>query len=90
MESPVSSFVCMRPSTPAPPQFHKTVSVLAEVDAVAGAEVYLVFKDAGPDAFGLREIPLFHPRQRDGDLGCRRRVESFQPLGEAFFLFSSM
>jgi hypothetical protein len=63
---------------------HNALAILAEVDALAGAEVDLVFKDAGTHALDVREIPLLHPRERDSHLGGCRRVELFQPRGEAF------
>jgi hypothetical protein len=64
-------------------QDHKAVAILAEVDAVAGTESDLVFKDARTDALHLREIPLFDTRKRDGHLGGSQRVEPIEPLGEA-------
>jgi hypothetical protein len=47
----------------------KAVTVLAEVDAVAGAEIDFVFINACADALGIREISLLHPCKRDGHFG---------------------
>jgi hypothetical protein len=65
-------------------QNYNSTAILAEVDAVAGTKVDLVFEDAGTNAFDLGEIPLFDTRKRDGHLGGSQRVEPFEPLGEAF------
>jgi hypothetical protein len=63
-------------------QNHKALAILAEIDSVARAEIDLAFKNAGTDARYLREIALFHTRQRDGHFGGYRSVESFEPSGE--------
>jgi hypothetical protein len=65
-------------------QNHNVFAILAEVDAIAWAEVDLVFKDPGTDAPDLREIPLLQTSKSNGYLGCRRRSQAFEPSGEAF------
>jgi hypothetical protein len=65
-------------------QDHKRLSVLAEVNAVAGTEVDPAFKNARTDAFHFREISMLHPHKRNGCLGGGRCVEPFEPVGERF------
>jgi len=60
-------------------QNDKAFAILAEVNPVSRAEIDLVFEYAGSHAFGVREIPLLHTRKSDGNLGCGRRIESFEP-----------
>src|ERR1035437_7343334 len=88
IETPVSSIVCTRPSIArrrdglllpflrtAANQNYQAVAILAEVDAVAGTEVDLVFKHAGTNALDLREIPLLQTRKRNSHLGGGRRID---------------
>ncbi len=58
------------------------VSVPAEIDPGAGAEIYAVLGDTGPDALGAGEIALLHPGQGRRHLGRRAGIETIEPLGE--------
>jgi hypothetical protein len=64
-------------------QDRERISVFAEVDAVAGAEVDLVFIHAGAYAFYIREISLFDARQRYRHFRRGVMVESVEPAREA-------
>jgi hypothetical protein len=44
-------------------QDHKAFAVLAEIDAVAGAEINLVFENTRADALGVGQVAPFDPRQ---------------------------
>jgi hypothetical protein len=63
-------------------QDDKAVAVLAEVDAVAGAEVDLVFDDPAADAFEVGRVSLTDARDGNRDLGSRLCIEPGEPLGE--------
>ena len=65
-------------------QNHNSFAIATEVNAVAGAEVDLVFIQARADAFSIRQISLLHTRQGDGHLGSGGSVERFQPAREGF------
>jgi hypothetical protein len=45
---------------------HKPIAVFAEVNAIAGSEIDLVFKDPAAHAFDVGEIALLHSRQGRG------------------------
>ncbi len=45
------------------------ISILAEINPVAGAEIYAVLEDTGPDALGVGEVALLYPDQSRRHLG---------------------
>ena len=57
------------------------IAVLAEIDPVAGAEVYPVLEDASAHTLSVREIALFHPDQRCRHFGCGLGVKPIEPSG---------
>src|ERR1035441_7073865 len=59
----------------APEQDDQTLAVLAEVNAIAGAEVETEFGDSGTYAFCGREVALFHAQHGSDDANARSRVE---------------
>jgi hypothetical protein len=69
---------------PATDQDHKTLAVLAEIDAVARAEISLVFEDAFSDTFGVGQITPLDPREGNRHLGGGNGVQPLEPLGDTF------
>jgi hypothetical protein len=58
------------------------VTLLAEIDPVPWAEIYLIFRHTLSNGLYIREIPLFQTIERDGRLcGCLR-VERREPPGK--------
>ena len=45
------------------------IAFLAEIDPIAGAEVYPAFEDTGAHALSVGEVALLHPDQRRHHLG---------------------
>ena len=56
-------------------QDDKSLTILAEVNAIAGAEVETEFGDSGTYAFCGREVALFHAQHGSDDANARSRVE---------------
>jgi hypothetical protein len=70
--------------SPPADQDHKFVSILAEINAVTGGEVDLVFKDSCANAFDIGPVPSLNPRKGNRHFGCRNLVQLIEPLREAF------
>lgn len=58
---------------------NESISVLAEIDPVAGTKIYAVLGDTRPDAFGVGEVALLHPDQGRRHLGRRTGIKPVEP-----------
>ncbi len=67
---------------PAAEQDHDSVAVLAEVDSIARSKIDAGLKDAGTDAFHVREIAQFQSPNRGGHFRGCDGVERLKPLSE--------
>jgi hypothetical protein len=100
----VSSFVCNRIVAaflrrrdvvalallrPATNQDHEAFPILTEIDAIARAEINLLFKDATADAPGIGQFSLFHARKSNRDLGGRSRIQALKHLAKRCLPVSS-
>ena len=57
------------------------IAVLAEIDPVAGAEIYPAFENTGADTRDAGQVSLLHPDQRGRRLGRCLSVEPIEPSG---------
>ena len=66
----------------------ESVTVLAKVNAVAWAEIELVFEDPGPDALNIREIPKRDPGNRGRYLRRSLGIQIVEPFGVLALTFA--
>src|SRR5580658_4339189 len=60
-------------------QQNQPVAILAKINAVARAEVQLVFENPGSNAFNVREVAMRHADHGSCRLGGRGSIQSVEP-----------
>jgi hypothetical protein len=62
-------------------QDDESISILAKIDAISGAEIYPAFENACADTFGIGQIALLHAHQGSYNFGSSRRIQAIKPFG---------